>query len=121
LVHIFSTAQLFDPSRCFKSLKRNRKKNGKFPFFFLFLSTAGNLRNFSPEVLWDPSSRVSGGGHFVLPPITETGFGQLALTVYESQTTLEEVVTDEWISHLGRPLYVFWLAYSIGGQMADFE
>ncbi len=78
-----------------------------FPFFFLFLSTAGNFRHFSPETLWDSSSRVSGGTRLVLPPITETGFDQLALTARENKTTLEEVVTDKWISHLGRPLYIF--------------
>ncbi len=90
-----------------------------FPFFFVFLSTAGKFCHFSPEAQWDPSSRVSGGVNLVLPPITETGFDQLAPTACETQTTLEEVVTDEWISHLGRPLYVFYLAHSVRGLIAD--
>jgi hypothetical protein len=76
----------------------------RFPFFFLFLSTSGKFRNFSPETLRDPSTRIANGGSLVLPPITETGFDQLAFTAIEGRTTLEEVVTDNWISHLGRPL-----------------
>jgi hypothetical protein len=77
------------------------------PIFTLFLSTAGKFRVFSPAKKWDPSSRVVGGVLSILPPITETGFDQLAKPLIENQTTLDDVVEDEWICSLGRPLCVF--------------
>jgi len=77
------------------------------PIFTLFLSTAGKFRLFSPERQWDPSSRVMLGIRRVLPPITETGFDHFAQPVIENQTTLMDVVEDEWICKLGRPLCVF--------------
>jgi len=77
------------------------------PMFTLFLSTAGKFRLFSPDRPDDLSSRVVLGHKRVLPPITETGFDQLALTAIENQTTLDQVVKDEWICSLGRPLCVF--------------
>ena len=79
------------------------------PIFTLFLSTAGKFRLFSPDTgrQWDTSSRVMLGTKWVLPPITETGFGQFALPAIENQTTLDNVVEDRWICRLGRPLCVF--------------
>ncbi|KAI0287898.1 hypothetical protein BC826DRAFT_916433 [Russula brevipes] len=75
------------------------------PFFFLFISTAGNFHDFSPETQWEPSTRIVFDSHLGFPPITETGFDQLAFTAIEGQTTLEEVMTDRWITHLGRPSF----------------
>ena len=77
------------------------------PMFTLFLSTAGEFRLFSPDRPNDLSGRVVLDHKRVLPPITETGFDQFALTAIENQTTLDRVVEDEWICSLGRPLYVF--------------
>jgi hypothetical protein len=92
----------------------------ELPFFFLFLSTSSKFRDPSLETQWDPSSRrrIANDGRLALPPITETGFDQLAFTAVEGQTTLEEVMTDCWIAHLGRPLYVFCLVPFISGLMA---
>jgi len=81
----------------------------ELPFFFLFLSTSGKFRDPTPETRWGPSTRIADDSHLTLPPITETGFDQFAFTAIEGQTTLEEVMTNRWIAHLGRPLYVFWL------------
>jgi len=79
----------------------------QLPIFTLFLSTAGKFRLFSPDRLNDYSGRVKLGYQRVLPPITETGFDQFALTAIENQTTLDQVVQDEWICSFGRPLCVF--------------
>ncbi|KAI0300779.1 hypothetical protein BC826DRAFT_619486 [Russula brevipes] len=87
---------------------------GAFSFFFLFISTAGKFSYLSPDTLWVPSSRISGHNHVQLPSITETGFDQLAFTANEGQTTLEEVMMDRWITHLGRPL--FGSRYDAGGE-----
>jgi hypothetical protein len=77
------------------------------PIFTLFLSTAGKFHFGSPARKWDPSSRVMRGIQSVLPPITETGFDQFAKPLIENQTKLDDVVEDEWICSLGRPLCVF--------------
>lgn len=91
----------------YSELRRCLQQLLDFPIFTLFLSTAGKFHLFSPQRPKDPSSRVVLGHKRVLPPITETGFDQLALRAIENQTTLDQVVGHEWICRLGRPLYVF--------------
>lgn len=71
------------------------------PIFTLFLSTAGKFRLFSSETQSDGSDLI------LLPPISEISFDDLAFTAVEENIVLDDqVVTDEWISHLGRPLCV---------------
>jgi hypothetical protein len=79
---------------------------GDLPIFTLFLSTAGKFRLFSPERQWDRSNRIMNNLLRALPPITETGFDQLAFVATEYEITLDRAVEDEWICHLGRPLCV---------------
>jgi hypothetical protein len=76
------------------------------PIFTLFLSRTGKFRLFSPERQWNRSTCIVNILR-ALPPITETGFDQLAFVAAEYEITLDRVVEDEWIYHLGRPLYVF--------------
>ena len=64
--------------------------NGQ-PIFDLFLSTVAN--KFKPYDIQD------------LPPITETSFDTLAYVAEEGVTTLDDVAQDQWMSHLGRPLF----------------
>ena len=77
------------------------------PIFTLYLSTSSEFRLFSLKKQWDPSSRAVLGSRWGLPPITETGFDQLAIRAIENQTTFDEVVEDRWICSLGRPLCAF--------------
>ena len=77
------------------------------PIFTLFLLTVGKFRLFSLNRSDDLSSRVVHGHKRVLPPITETRFDQFALTATEDQTTLDQVIEDQWICSFGCPLYVF--------------
>ena len=75
------------------------------PFFTLFLSTAGKFDLTSPQTELDPSARIIKKTRRTLPPIVETGFDQLALRCSEG-ASLEEVATDQFMAHLGRPLSV---------------
>lgn len=77
------------------------------PIFSVFLFTASKFHVFNPETLADPSRRVQEGTLNTLPPITEMSFDELAYTTKEGLTTLDEVVQDDWMAHLGRPLYAF--------------
>ena len=90
----------------FSELRRTLQAMGKRPIFSLFLSTAGSFHLFSPEINSDPSNRVTNKDLRPLDPITEISFDDLAYLAEEDTVSLSHVVTTDWISHLGRPLYV---------------
>jgi len=98
------------PRRChwtlFSELHRTLQVIGKRPIFSLFLSTAGSILQFSPEIKSDPSRRVVNHDLRPLDPITEISFDDIAYSAKENSVTLSEVTTTDWISHLGRPLCV---------------
>ena len=71
--------------------------------FVLFISTAGKFHPFTPNTVPD-SSRILKTPLRTLPPITELSFDELALPVQEDKTRLEDVTTDSFMAHLGRPL-----------------
>lgn len=76
------------------------------PIFSLFLFTVSKFHIFNPEILADPSRWVQEGTLNTLPPITEMCFDELAYTA-KGHTTINEVVQDDWMAHLGRPLCTF--------------
>jgi len=73
--------------------------------FSLFLSTAGNFRLLSPDIKFDPSSRVVSEHLLPFYPITDISFDCLARPTSEGSVSLSQVVQTKWIAHLGRPLY----------------
>ena len=79
---------------------------GNRPIFSLFLSIVGSLVQNSPEIKSDPSSRVVNHNLRPLEPITEICFDDIAYPAQEGRVSLSEVITTDWISHLGRPLCV---------------
>jgi hypothetical protein len=76
------------------------------PIFSLFLSTAGKLHLFSPEIRSDPSRRAKNNDLPCLHPVSEISFDDLAYPAMEDEIMLSQVVQTKWISHFGRPLYV---------------
>lgn len=94
----------------YSELRRCLVHLSTLPIFTLFLSTAGKFRLFSPKKESETSARVAQGRKLTLPPITETGFDQFAWHAEEDVTKLDDVVTDEWICRLGRPLYGFLIS-----------
>src|SRR5712671_795327 len=65
----------------------------KLPIFSLFLSRVGNFLNPIDDFTF-------------LDPISEMNFDDLAFPAKENTVTLDRVVQLDWISHLGRPLYL---------------
>ena len=64
------------------------------PIFALFISTAVDKFKF-----------YGGGEVWNLCPFTETSFDALAYNAEGGGTTLDEVARDEWVVHLGRPMF----------------
>jgi hypothetical protein len=95
----------------FLELRRTLREMVKSPIFSLFLSTARRFYKFSPEIRSDPSTRIAKADLIPLDPISEISFDDLAFPAGENTVTLNRVVQMDWISHLGRPLYVY-LPYS---------
>ena len=77
------------------------------PIISLFLSTAAKFHvPFPSRMRLHPSVHVN----FKLPlplPISEISFDDFAFPAIEDTLTLNQVIGDEWLSHLGRPLCVF--------------
>jgi hypothetical protein len=78
----------------------------KFPIFSLFLSTAGRFNQFLPDIDDGPSARAREPDNRPLHPISEISFDDIAYPALKGTITIDKVVEIDWISHLGRPLYV---------------
>ena len=81
------------------------------PIFSLFLSTPPIFHSFSQTYQSALSNQMVNVNLPLPPAITETSFDDLAFPVIEDKVTLDEVIEDRWISHLGRPMYeplTFW-------------
>ena len=91
----------------FLELRRILRQIHNLPIFSLFLSTAGRFNLFSPAIRSDPSNRVRDTSSRPLDPIPEISFDDIAYLALEDSVTLDRVVEMDWISHLGRPLYVY--------------
>jgi hypothetical protein len=98
------------PKEChwtiFSELRRTLRGIVNQPIFTLFMSTAGKFHLLSPEIRSDPSSRVTNSTLIPLHPISEISFDDLAFPAKKGTVSLTRVVQTDWISHLGRPLYV---------------
>jgi hypothetical protein len=90
----------------FSELRRVLRELLPFPIFSLFLSTAGNVLSFSPVIQSDPSLRARDTNLLPLHPISEISFDDLAYLAMKDRVMLSRVIETDWISHLGRPLYV---------------
>jgi hypothetical protein len=113
--HLLTNLPEYHPSwTLFSKLQRVLREVGDMPIFSLFVSTAGRPDLFSPETRSDPSSQIT-----TLDPISEISFDDLAYPAYPNSVTLDRVVELDWISHLGRPLYV-QSANSFDVQLTDF-
>ena len=77
-----------------------------FPIFSLFLSRGGNFHLPTPETPSYPSNRTISCDFPLLDPIPEISFDDLAFPMTEYTVTLDRVIQLDWMSHLGRPLYV---------------
>jgi hypothetical protein len=90
----------------FSELRRILRQISDDAIFSVFLSTAGRFHLFLPEIRSDHSDRIRDASERPLDPITEISFDDLAFPAPADAVFLDRVVQMEWISHLGRPLYV---------------
>jgi hypothetical protein len=104
--HILTDNPPDDDWNLFLELRRILRQIHKFPIFSLFLSTAGRFNLCSSEIRSDPSNRVRDPSFRPLDPISEISFDDLEYPALKDTVTLDRVVQIDWISHLGRPLYV---------------
>lgn len=104
--HSLTDKPLDTPWNFFSELRRILRQANKLPIFSLFLSTAGRFHLFSPDIRSDPSNRVRDSSSRPLDPISEISFDDLAHPAPSDTVTLDQVTQTDWISHLGRPLYV---------------
>jgi hypothetical protein len=88
----------------FSELRRVLRQIQHLQIFSLFLSTAGRFDKFSPDVHSHPSARAREPEFRPLDPITEISFDDIAYSALKDTVTVDDVVGDDWISHLGRPL-----------------
>ncbi len=100
----------------FSELRRILREIIDHPIFSLFLSTAGRFHLFSPEIRSDDSNRITNLNLAPLHPISEICFDDMAYPARENTVSLDRVVKTDWISHLGRPLYVHF-TYSFQEQL----
>ncbi|KAF8494140.1 hypothetical protein F5888DRAFT_1848288 [Russula emetica] len=89
----------------FSDLRRVLRQIDEFPIFSLFLSTTGRFDKFSPEIRSDPSARAREPDNRPLDPISEISFDDIAYPALKGTITIDKVVTIDWISHFGRPLF----------------
>jgi hypothetical protein len=74
--------------------------------FSLFLSTTGKIDQFVSSRDKDGSGRIIAGILKLIQPYTDLGFDQLAKKVALG-FTLDDITSDLFIAHLGRPMYVY--------------
>jgi hypothetical protein len=87
----------------FSELRRVLRQIQHLLIFSLFLSTAGRFDKFPPVIHSDLSARAD---NRPLDPISEISFDDIAYPALKGTITMDSVVEIDWISHLGRPLYV---------------
>jgi hypothetical protein len=93
----------------FSELRRFLRQIIDLPIFSLFLSTAGRFDKFSPVIRYNHSVgsvQVREPDNRPLDPISEISFDDIAYPASKGTITIHKVVAIDWISHLGRPLYV---------------
>jgi hypothetical protein len=86
----------------FTDLCRVLQQINHLQIFSLFLSTAGGFHKFSPDI----HEKSAHPGYRPLNPILEISFDDIAYPALKDTVTINRVVDIDWISHLGRPLYV---------------
>ena len=77
------------------------------PLFALFLSTTGNISEFTSAMGEDLSKRLVEGKLDIIQPFTDLGFDSLAHPIAASGSwNLERLTEDSQMCSQGRPLYV---------------
>ncbi|KAH9914972.1 uncharacterized protein B0H18DRAFT_1043513 [Fomitopsis serialis] len=85
-----------------RSVLRSLKRQ---PVFAVFMATTGDVGKLATSRMQDPSSRILQGALSQIPSFSDLGLDQLARKIsLEDGFDLSEVTSNEYMSHLGRPL-----------------
>ena len=99
--------QLPQPT-AFSEMRRAIRQMNDFPIFAYFLSTTGNIHDFTPPPDGDPSKRANERKLTLNAPFTELGFDQMLradnLKVSNDRFDVDYVSRIGFMSRLGRPL-----------------
>jgi hypothetical protein len=90
----------------FMALRRALRQLRSESVFTLFLSTTGDLFQFTPVHYLDKSHRVQMGTLNLHSPFVETDFDVLYDPVGDEEITIEDAAGFERIARMGRPVYV---------------
>jgi hypothetical protein len=90
----------------YMELRRILRQINHQSIFSLFLSTAGHFDQLSPDIHSDPSARARDPNNRPLDPISEISFDDIAYPALKGTIAIDRAVEIDWLSHLGRPLYV---------------
>jgi hypothetical protein len=92
----------------FSEMRRALRQMIGFPVFALFLSTTGNIHDFTPPPKDDPSRRLHDLNLRLYPPFTELGFDQMVkadnLNIDSGNFTIDDVSRVGFMARFGRPL-----------------
>jgi hypothetical protein len=92
----------------FSEMRRAIRQMVAFPAFALFLSTTGNIHDFTPPAKDDPSNRISSETSTLYPPFTELGFDQIlkaeGFNQRQEPFDVDEVSKIGFMTRLGRPM-----------------
>jgi hypothetical protein len=92
----------------FSELQHALRALHRFSLFSLFMSTTGEISQFTSARTEDVSSRILTGKLALIQPFTDLGFDTLARNISLSQAPdLQKLMTNDHIAHLGRPLCVW--------------
>ena len=80
-------------------------------YLLAFPLDGGGISPIFSEIRSDPSNRVRDSSSRTLDPITEISFDDIAYGAPPEAVKLDQVVQIDWMSHLGRPLYVYFGYY----------
>jgi hypothetical protein len=97
----------------FDELRHALRTVQNLPVFTLFLSTMGKISQFTSATTEDHAARIIAGELTLIPPFTDLGFDHLAKIIsLGGEWNLEKLTADPYISLLGRPLFVLFIARS---------
>jgi hypothetical protein len=97
----------------FNELRHALRTVQNLPVFTLFISTTGKFSQLTSVTTEDHSSRIIAGELTLISPFTDLGFDHLAKIIsLGGEWNLEKLTADAYISLLGRPLFVLFIARS---------
>jgi hypothetical protein len=106
----------------FSELRRALRALKTVSVFSLFLSTTGKINQLLPSPQNDHSTRIMKRLLRLFHPFTDLGFDQVAKKItLDGRLTIYDITSDDFIAHLGRPMYVYLCAILTTHSECQFQ